>query len=194
MYWDLMWDGLKAMILGMGMVYIFLIIMIYVMKLTSKMLAPYAKYFEPKNDKPVRKKAAAAPSANDAKLAQAAISAVELYRKNGVSPVSVPVDGKNVSVKVVPGVQAAPEKPAAAAAPVATGDLQIVSPLPGTIVRIEVAVGDAVAAGDVLAVVEAMKMETEIRAEKAGTVTSILVNTKDVVTSEQPILTLGVDK
>lgn len=194
MYWDLMWDGLKAMILGMGMVYIFLIIMIYVMKLTSKMLAPYAKYFEPKNDKPVRKKAAAVPSANDAKLAQAAIAAVELYRKNGVSPVSVPVDGKNVSVKVVPGVQAAPEKTAAAAAPVATGDLQIVSPLPGTIVRIEVAVGDAVAAGDVLAVVEAMKMETEIRADKAGTVTSILVNTKDVVTSEQPILTLGVDK
>ena len=194
MYWELLWDGLKAMILGMGMVYIFLIIMIYVMKLTSKMLEPYAKYFEPKNDKPARKKAVAASSANDEKLAKAAIAAVELYRKNGVSPVSVAVDGRNVSVSVVPGVQAATDKKVVSSAPVTSGDLQILSPLPGTIVRIEVAVGDTVAAGDVLAVVEAMKMETEIRADKAGTVTAILVNTKDVVTSEQAILTLGVDK
>lgn len=108
---------------------------------------------------------------------------------------SVPVDGKNISVEVVPGVQASSEKKeVSASSPAVTEETQVLSPLPGSIVRLAVSVGDKVASGDVLAVIEAMKMETEIRAEKAGIVSAILVNPKDVVTTEQPILTLGVEK
>lgn len=188
---ELLWDGIKAMILGMAMVYLFLTVMIWVVKLTSKLLAPYAERFEPQKAAPAKKKAPAA-ALSDEKLAHAAVAAVELFKKSGKSTVSVPLDGKNVTVEVTAGAKAVPEKKAAA--PVAAGDEQILSPLPGTIVRLDVAAGDHVAAGDVLAVIEAMKMETEIRAENAGTVTDVLVSPKDVVTAEQPIIILGVEK
>ena len=188
---ELMWDGVKAMILGMAMVYLFLTIMIWVMKLTSKLLAPYAERFEPKRENTVKK--APASAMTDEKIAKAAAAAVDLFRKNGKSPACVQVDGKTVSVDVVAGVKTAPAA-APVAAPVAApaaGDIQVLSPLPGTIVRVAVAAGDTVSAGDVLAVIEAMKMETEIRAEKDGIVSEVLVNAKDVVTSEQPIMILG---
>ena len=69
-------------------------------------------------------------------------------------------------------------------------DLEVVAPMPGTMVRIEVAEGDTVAAGDVVAVIEAMKMETEIKAEKGGVVSAVMVNAKDVVTAGQAIMTI----
>ncbi len=68
---------------------------------------------------------------------------------------------------------------------------EVVAPMPGTIVRLEVAEGDAVEAEQVVAVIEARKMETEIKAPAAGTVKEILVNAKDVVTAGQAILTIG---
>ena len=179
---ELLWDGVKAMILGMGMVYLFLIIMIWVMRITSKMLAPFAERFEPQKPAAPGKKA---PVANaDEKLAQAAVEAVKLFKQTGISPVSVMLNGKTVSAEVAEGIKAAAPAPKAAA-PAAAGEEQIVSPLPGTIIRV------AVAAGDLLAVIEAMKMETEIRAEKAGTIVDVLVNAKDVVTADQPIIIIG---
>ena len=188
---ELLWDGLKAMILGMAMVYLFLTIMIWAIKLTSKILAPFAERFEPKKETPAKKKTPAVLS--DEKLAHAAVAAVELFKQSGKSTVSVLVDGKNISVNVTTGAKTA--APAAApAASAAAGELQILSPLPGTIVRIDVAAGDKVAAGNVLAVIEAMKMETEIRAEKSGTITDILVSPKDVVSAEQPIIAMEEEK
>ena len=50
--------------------------------------------------------------------------------------------------------------------------------------------GDAVEAGDELMILEAMKMETPVKAEAAGTVAEILVNDKDVVTAGQALLTI----
>ena len=70
---------------------------------------------------------------------------------------------------------AAPAAPAAAAAPVVTGAGEAVNaPMPGTILKVNVTQGQKVAEGAVLCVLEAMKMENEILAPKAGTVTQVL--------------------
>jgi pyruvate carboxylase subunit B len=57
----------------------------------------------------------------------------------------------------------------------ATGPAPVIAPMPGLIVRVNAAVGDIVAAGQGLVVMEAMKMENELRAQSAGKVKSILV-------------------
>ncbi len=113
---------------------------------------------------------------------------------------TVTVEGKtfNVQVKeggvitadlasqVVTGGAAAP-----AAKKASSGEgTPIKSPLPGTITKIEVEEGDEVEAGDVIAVIEAMKMETEIKAEKGGTITEICIGLKEVVTSGQVIFVI----
>lgn len=75
-------DGLKAMVLGMGMVYVFLIIMIYLMKLMSKLLEPYKNALvkaAPAAKKPAAKKAGGL-SEQDKLLAKAAIEAVKMHR------------------------------------------------------------------------------------------------------------------
>ena len=86
------------------------------------------------------------------------------------------VNGKSFTVKVAEGTVA----PAAGAAPAASGDaVPLPSPLPGTVVKIAVAEGDEVAEGDVILVIEAMKMET--KAPKAGIVREISVTQSQVV-------------
>ena len=89
------------------------------------------------------------------------------------------VGGKSFTVKVAEGA-AAPA--AASAAPAASGAAKpLTSPLPGTVIRIVAAAGTEVADGDTILVLEAMKMETEIKAEKAGVVREICVNQSQVV-------------
>ncbi len=86
-------------------------------------------------------------------------------------------------IKAAPAPTAAPAPvaeptPAAAPAPVAApaGAEEILAPMPGTILRVNVAQGQAVKKGDVLMVLEAMKMENEIMCPKDGTVASVNVN------------------
>ena len=78
-----MLDGLKAMVLGMGMVYIFLIVMIFCMKLMSKILEPYKNALvkaAPAAKKPAAAKKAGGLSEQDKLLAKAAIEAVKMHR------------------------------------------------------------------------------------------------------------------
>lgn len=78
--------------------------------------------------------------------------------------------------KVVRPVAAAPAADASAAGnPRAAAQNAVKSPLPGVITEIKVAVGDEVAAGDTVVVLEAMKMANNLEAEKAGKVTAICV-------------------
>ncbi len=62
-----------------------------------------------------------------------------------------------------------------AAGAAATGPAPLVAPMPGLVVRVQVAAGDVVAAGQALVVMEAMKMENELRASSAGTVRRVAV-------------------
>jgi acetyl-CoA/propionyl-CoA carboxylase biotin carboxyl carrier protein len=104
--------------------------------------------------------------------------------------VVVEVDGKRLEVVLPAGLGAstttsgsAPRAKRASkrsAGPAATGD-SLSSPMQGTIVKVAVAEGDTVAAGDVVVVLEAMKMEQPLTAHKAGTVTGLSAAVGDVV-------------
>ena len=104
---------------------------------------------------------------------------------------------KSASVApVAPAAAAAPAAPVAAPAqpaqPAAAGaGTPVKAPLPGTINAINVKVGDKVNVGDVVVVLEAMKMQNNIEAENAGTVTAILVNPGDSVMEGAVMLTIG---
>ena len=90
-------------------------------------------------------------------------------------------------------VEAAPAAPApAAAAPAVTGAGDAVTaPMPGAIVKINVTKGQAVKEGEVLCVLEAMKMENDIMAPKAGTVTQVLVSKGSKVDTGAPLVVIG---
>ena len=88
---------------------------------------------------------------------------------------------------------AAPAPAAAPAAPVApaAGATTITAPMPGTILKVNVANGQAVKKGDVLMVLEAMKMENEIMAPADGTVSSVNVNAGASVEAGSVLCTLA---
>ena len=95
-----------------------------------------------------------------------------------------------------PAAPAAPAVPAAAAAPaapapVAAAGEQVNSPMPGTIVKVNVKAGQAVKSGEVLAVLEAMKMENEIMAPHDATVVQVLTDVGTKVDTGTPIIVLG---
>lgn len=116
---------------------------------------------------------------------------------------TITVNGTAYNVSVEEGTSAAPaaapvaaaQAPAAAPAPAAdtavTGAVTVESPMPGTILDIKVASGAAVKSGDVLFVLEAMKMENEIVAPQDGTVASINVNKGDSVEAGQTLASLN---
>ena len=139
-------------------------------------------------------KAASAPVSNaPAVSAQAASSGPQTYTLN--------VNGKQYVVEVAEGgditqvqasAPAAPAPAAAAAAPAAqaaSGE-PVSAPLAGNIFKVNVSVSDSVAEGDVVIILEAMKMETEIRAHQAGTVSAVKVKEGDSVSVGDVLITL----
>ena len=89
-------------------------------------------------------------------------------------------------------VQAAPAAAAAPAAPAVTGAGEAVTaPMPGTILKVNVQNGQAVKAGTVLVVLEAMKMENEIMAPKDGTITQVAVQRGATVDTGAPLVVIG---
>jgi pyruvate carboxylase subunit B len=93
---------------------------------------------------------------------------------------TVTVDGKAFNVHVAPGgATTATPAPATAAAPAAApagggATFDVCAPMPGSVFKVLVAPGDAVQAGDTVIIMEAMKMETEIKSEKAGKVVDVM--------------------
>ncbi len=92
-----------------------------------------------------------------------------------------------------PKAEAPKAAPAPAAAPAAApaGSKNVEAPLPGTIKQVLVAVGQEVAAGETVVVMEAMKMENNITAEFAGKVTAVNVAVGDQVQSGQAMVVLA---
>ena len=89
-----------------------------------------------------------------------------------------------------PAASAPAAAPAPKAAPVA-GGAGIKAPLPGVILDIKVKVGDAVSKGQTIAILEAMKMENNINADREGTVVSINVEKGQSIAEGTDIITLG---
>ena len=89
------------------------------------------------------------------------------------------------TVQAVPSAQPAVAPPPAAPAPAASGSAgSVVSPMPGTILDVKVKEGDAVSVGQVVVILEAMKMETEIVSEVAGSVAAVRVKKGDAVDTD----------
>jgi oxaloacetate decarboxylase alpha subunit len=135
-----------------------------------------------------------------AQAAQAVAPAAAETAKGGPESYQVEVNGVAYNVKVTPSGDVTEVTPTPApavvqsAAPAATGNAPgktINAPLSGNIHTIKVALGDQVAAGDVVMVLEAMKMETEVRASSAGTVDRILVKEGETVQVGSPLLSLS---
>ncbi len=127
-------------------------------------------------NKPVSK---AAPSASGS-----AVYTVELEGKAFVVKVS---EGGDISHVATTAPQAAPQ---AATAP-ATGGTPVTAPMAGNIWKVVATEGQTVAAGDVLFILEAMKMETEVKAAQAGTVRGICVKAGDAVAVGDTVMTLA---
>ena len=94
-------------------------------------------------------------------------------------------------VPATPAPAPAPAKPAPQATAPAGAGTPVKAPLPGTINAINVKVGDKVNVGDIVIILEAMKMQNNIEAEQAGTITSITVNVGDSVMEGAVMLTIG---
>ena len=127
-------------------------------------------------NKPVSK---AAPTASGS-----AVYTVELEGKAFVVKVS---EGGDISHVATTAPQAAPQ---ATHAP-ATGGTPVTAPMAGNIWKVVATEGQTVAAGDVLFILEAMKMETEVKAAQAGTVRSICVKAGDAVAVGDTVMTLA---
>ena len=131
-----------------------------------------------------------APAPASAPAAKAADSGPEQFQVsvNGTS-YDVVVTSAGTVTQVQPAATGA--APAAPAAVSSTASRDIVAPMAGTVIDVLVSSGDSVGDNQPVIIIEAMKMETEIRADQGGTVQTVLVNKGDSITVNQPLLTLA---
>ncbi|MDN3557556.1 sodium-extruding oxaloacetate decarboxylase subunit alpha [Halomonas maura] len=129
-----------------------------------------------------------APQAPGSETASASTAAKAAAPAGDPETYTIKVNGKAYVVEVAEGgeisqvqEQGAAPAPAAPAAPADSSGETIAAPLAGNIFKVNVSVGDAVAEGDVVIILEAMKMETEVRAASAGTVSAVKVSEGDSV-------------
>ena len=136
-----------------------------------------------------------APKPAEAKSSSQGATASETYDVNvdgRVYRVEVAPSGTLTSVTPASGSQTQAQPQINSAAPSASNSSQSIdAPLAGNVFKILVRNGDSVSEGDVVMILEAMKMETEIRSAFTGTVTDITVGEGDAVTSGQPLILLG---
>jgi len=127
---------------------------------------------------------------------------VEVEEVGGVSsqPVYTPAPAAPAApvAPAAPAEPAAPAAPAPAAAPTpapaatgTVGAVKITAPMPGTILDVRVKPGDAVKRGDILVILEAMKMENEILAPQDGTIASVNISKGSSVNSGDLMISMN---
>ena len=104
---------------------------------------------------------------------------------------NVTINDKVYEVEVEKGKANLIKTTAVAAAPAAAGTTPVNSPMPGTILDVKVAVGQAVKEGDLVCILEAMKMENEIYAPCSGSVAQVLVTKGQSVDTGAPLVTIS---
>ena len=140
-----------------------------------------------------------APQLQDAAAKWSAVAASD--DSNGSETYTVDVQGQQYVVKVTPGgdiqsaipvANSALAAPTQSSAPISSvSQVGVTAPLAGNIFKVIVKPGDQVQSGDVVVVLEAMKMETEIRAASAGQVQEVCVQEGDSVSAGATLVTLG---
>ena len=113
------------------------------------------------------------------------------YYNITVNGVAYSVSVEETAAGAAPVAAAAPAAPAAPKAAPAPAAVTVKAPMPGNILDVKVAAGASVKAGDVLVILEAMKMENEIVAPQDGTVASINVNKGDTVNSGDVLVSMN---
>ena len=115
----------------------------------------------------------------------------ELSSSASVAPAAAPAAAPAPVAAPAPAPAPAPAAPAAAPAPAPAGGQTVTAPMPGNILKVNVTAGQAVKAGQVLCVLEAMKMENEIMAPCDGKVAQVLVSKGATVDTDAPLVTLA---
>lgn len=106
------------------------------------------------------------------------------------APAAAPAPAAPARAAETPAQPSAPEKKPAVKRAAPEGAETVTSPMPGTIVSVAVSEGQDVKKGDVLVVLEAMKMENEIMAPRDAKVAAVLVSKSDSVDSGTPLVSL----
>ena len=173
-------EALLVAVSGLLIVFVMLAMLMAVILVISKIVAaiegkgkaPAAP--APKSAAPAAKPAAApaAPAVDEGELVAVMMAAVA--EESGMSPNSFQIT--NIS---------------AAPAAVAAGETAVNSPMPGNIFKVECSVGQTVKAGDVLVVLEAMKMEIEVSAPVDGTVKAVSAVVGTAVNTDDLLVTIG---
>ncbi|MAD52923.1 sodium-extruding oxaloacetate decarboxylase subunit alpha [uncultured Idiomarina sp.] len=135
------------------------------------------------------------PQATDTPKQAASSASAGSSVQGGTEHYDVAVNGKTYQVSVsaageLESVKPTPQSTSNDNTPASEGTT-VVAPLAGNIFKVNVSEGDQVSAGDVLIVMEAMKMETDIKAEQDGTVSSVHVKEGDAVSVDDELVTLG---
>ena len=213
-------QAIMVAVCGLVVVFLMLAILALVIRINSKLVSLLEGRKEEPAPAPVTKHAPAAPAPAPAAPAVdegelVAVMMAAIAEESGMSPnsfritnvsaapaapVAAPVAAPAPAPAPAPAAAPAPApapapaaEPAPAAAPVAVaaGETPVNSPMPGSIFRIECTVGQKVKAGDVLIVLEAMKMEIEVSAPADGTVKAIAVSNGQTVNTDDLLVTLG---
>ena len=150
--------------------------------------------------KPAAPKPAAAPAQDESELVAVMMAAVAeesgmpmgSFQITNIAPAVAAAPAAAIPAPVAaPAPAPAPVAAAPTAAAPAAGETAVKSPMPGNIFKVECSVGQQVNAGDVLVVLEAMKMEIEVSAPVAGTVKAVAASAGTAVNTDDLLVTLG---